>query len=155
MKERKTRPVNHRPSDDVAGQTGWQASDVEKIIANPLYAGFGPVEALLPTADWISAASKMIRERGPERFLLLLLENLREAFGYDGEVKRPPVPPAPPVNHREKFTPLFRLMAEAKEGDGTLIIDRPSVLGDNYEELITNLAMIAKAELQLVIRSAL
>jgi hypothetical protein len=86
MKNRRNRfvpPTAHRETQDELhlGAVGnWQASDVVKLISNPIYAGVGPYPPMMSDADWVRAASKVIKEVGRERFLLTLLENLREAF---------------------------------------------------------------------------
>lgn len=55
--------------------------------------------------------------------------------------------------HKEKFAKFIEMcnqMGDGKEAD-IVIIHHPAVLGDNYEEIITNLDLLAEAELKLVI----
>ena len=58
----------------------WGEADVRKMITNPVYTGLGPYPTIVPEADWIVAASRMIKERGAATFLREMLANLREAF---------------------------------------------------------------------------
>jgi DNA repair photolyase len=48
--------------------------------------------------------------------------------------------------YKDKFTGLLRLCAKAKKnGWQVLIVASPEILGDDYEELVTNLRQAAKA----------
>ncbi len=56
--------------------------------------------------------------------------------------------------HRMKYKKFVQALAEAKKGNaGLLIIAAPWVLGDDYEELIANMNLVAKAEMRLCIGS--
>lgn len=95
MKRKKTqpRPVAHRATQDTVGEHGWQPSDVQRVVSNPLYVGLGPLPPLMPTADWVRTASKVVEEVGLNRFLILMIENLQEAFkdvtSFEGNFKPP------------------------------------------------------------------
>lgn len=58
----------------------WTEADIRKMITNPVYAGLGPYPAIVSDADWIAAASKLIKQRGAASFLREMLANLRAAF---------------------------------------------------------------------------
>lgn len=58
----------------------WIEADIRKMITNPVYAGLAPYPAIVPDAEWIAAASKLIEQRGAASFLREMLANLREAF---------------------------------------------------------------------------
>lgn len=52
----------------------------------------------------------------------------------------------------EKFSGLLRMWEEAKKGEFEIVIvAKPEILGDNYEELITNLRRCAQAGLLVAI----
>lgn len=54
--------------------------------------------------------------------------------------------------YEKKFAGLIRLIAETKGTNvGSVIVASPTVLGDNYEELVESLRRISVAELQLII----
>lgn len=68
--------------------TDWDTVDVVKLIANPIYAGLGPLPPMLTREEWIASALEVMQDIGAERFLVLLLEGLAEAFtdvsGFEG-----------------------------------------------------------------------
>ena len=50
--------------------------------------------------------------------------------------------------YEEKFSGLLRMLAEAKKGEFEIVIvARPEILGDDYEELVANLRLCAQAGL--------
>ena len=55
------------------------------------------------------------------------------------------------MDHRSKFASLYKLIQDAKSGGGVdvVLIHHPEVLGDNYDELIVNLNLLADAKLAL------
>ena len=54
--------------------------------------------------------------------------------------------------YEEKFREFIKLIAEARrQGTPTVIVQRPEVLGDTYEEIIESLNRLAAAELTLTI----
>jgi hypothetical protein len=55
------------------------------IICNPVYAGIDPYPAIISDADWVNAASQMIKQEGREQFLVNLLYVLRETFKETSE----------------------------------------------------------------------
>jgi hypothetical protein len=56
------------------------------------------------------------------------------------------------AGHREKFDGFIRLCEESKgRGLRAVVIVRPWVLGDTYEEVMTNLGLLARHGLELSI----
>lgn len=56
--------------------------------------------------------------------------------------------------HQKKFAKFIELCKQIKQnwpGVDHVIIHHPAVLGDNYEEIITNLDLLAESELKLLI----
>ena len=54
--------------------------------------------------------------------------------------------------YEEKFAGLLRLWEEAKKGEFEIVVvAKPEILGDNYEELVGNLLRCAKAGLLVAI----
>lgn len=62
----------------------FTAEEVRGLIANPVYAGIGPFPQLVPDEQWVRAASRAIREDGPEQFLVNLLFVLRQSLADIG-----------------------------------------------------------------------
>ena len=57
--------------------------------------------------------------------------------------------------HREKYANFLCMIEDAKATKfEVVIVAYPSVLGDNYEELIINLGLLASAKLKLLIADA-
>ncbi len=54
--------------------------NIRGLICNPIYAGVGPFPRMVPDEVWIGAAAKLIREDGPEQFLVNMLHVLRRSF---------------------------------------------------------------------------
>jgi len=54
--------------------------NIRGLICNPIYAGVGPFPRLVPDEVWIGGAAKLIREEGPEQFLVNMLHVLRRSF---------------------------------------------------------------------------
>ena len=54
--------------------------EVRSLIANPVYAGLGPFPQIVSDEQWVRAATKAIKEDGPEQFLVNLLHVLRESI---------------------------------------------------------------------------
>ncbi len=55
-----------------------------------------------------------------------------------------------PADYESKFAEFIRMCDEAKKsGAEVVLVQRPSVLGDNYAELIESLSRLARAGLQL------
>lgn len=56
--------------------------------------------------------------------------------------------------HRAKFANFIEMLAETKGKADAVVVDHPEVLGDNYEELVTNLGLLADSKLALLIASS-
>jgi hypothetical protein len=78
--ERRSVPV--RTAELATG--GVEGLDSEEkirgLICNPIYAGVGPYPRMVSDEVWIGAAAKLIREEGPEQFLVNMLYVLRRSF---------------------------------------------------------------------------
>jgi hypothetical protein len=59
----------------------FTAEELRGILTNPIYAGLGPYPQIIADEVYIAAAARLIREQGPEQFLVNLLAVLREALG--------------------------------------------------------------------------
>jgi hypothetical protein len=54
--------------------------------------------------------------------------------------------------HRQKYESLIRALGDAKKNNvGNVIIAAPWVLGDDYDEIVTNMNLVAKAQMKLCI----
>jgi hypothetical protein len=53
---------------------------IKGILINPLYAGAGPFPPVVSDADWVAASKKLLRQDGPEQFLVNLLYVLRQSL---------------------------------------------------------------------------
>jgi hypothetical protein len=53
---------------------------IRAMLVNPIYAGVGPFPRLVEDEQWVRACAKLIKEDGPEQFLVNLLFVLRESF---------------------------------------------------------------------------
>ncbi len=61
------------------------------------------------------------------------------------------VKPAP-IGYAKKFEGFIRMCDEAKaKGLKVIVVAHPSVIGDNYDEVIESLSRLARAELTLAI----
>lgn len=57
-----------------------------------------------------------------------------------------------PSGYEAKFARFIRMCSEAKaSGAEVVLVAKPSVLGDNYAELIESLSRLARAQLRLEI----
>jgi hypothetical protein len=79
------RPLPRPSAEYAAGGGPIDFSDateakVRGIICNPVYAGIGPFPALVSDETWIRSAAKLIREEGPEQFLVNMLYLARRSF---------------------------------------------------------------------------
>ncbi len=54
---------------------------VKGILVNPVSTGVGPFPRLVEDAAWVRACARLVREEGPEQFLVNLLYVLRECLG--------------------------------------------------------------------------
>lgn len=63
---------------DVAGLDSEEK--IRGLICNPIYAGVGPFPRMVPDETWVGSAAKLIREEGPEQFLVNMLHVLRRSF---------------------------------------------------------------------------
>lgn len=93
------------PAEGVHGDgSSWVASDIARMMVNPIYAIeidptlALPHEAIISEEEWIAVNLRMIAEVGPESFLRTLLHVLKGGYlagddsGYpDGEESRPHV----------------------------------------------------------------
>lgn len=59
----------------------FTAEDMRGLLTNPIYAGLGPYPQIIADEVYVAAAARLIREQGPEQFLVNLLTVLREALG--------------------------------------------------------------------------
>jgi hypothetical protein len=62
---------------------------VKGMLINPIYAGVADYPRLISEEDWVAAAANVLREDGPEQFLVNLLYVLRRTFGcieWDGDL---------------------------------------------------------------------
>lgn len=56
------------------------------------------------------------------------------------------------LHYEEKFSGLLRMCEEAKKGDFEIVIvAKPEILGDDYEELVNNMRLCAKVGLLVAI----
>jgi hypothetical protein len=55
--------------------------NLRAMFCNPIYAGIGPYPTLVDDEDWVRAAARMIRDEGPEQFLVNMLYVLRQSLG--------------------------------------------------------------------------
>lgn len=81
----------HTPSGaEAPGE--FTAEDLRGILTNPTDAGLGPSPPIIEDEVSIAAAARLIREQGPEQFLVNLLAVLREALGspFDRGAEPPP-----------------------------------------------------------------
>lgn len=58
----------------------WTEDNLLRMTANPIYAGVPPYPAIVDDKKWIGAAVNTIKEVGAEKFLKLLLEELRKSM---------------------------------------------------------------------------
>lgn len=80
------------------------------------------------------------------------LEHEHRAITFVREPKVKPKPFEISKAHKLKYKQVIQGLSEAKKKNvGLLIIAAPWVLGDDYEELVTNLNLMAKANLKLCI----
>lgn len=62
------------------------------------------------------------------------------------------MPKPPPVGYAVKFEGFIRMCEGAKKsGLKQVVIAHPSVIGDNYDEMMESLSRLAKAQLALAI----
>jgi hypothetical protein len=54
--------------------------EVRAMIANPIYARFGPYPQSVPDDQWVRCATLAIREDGADQFLVNMLDMLRQTF---------------------------------------------------------------------------
>ncbi len=61
------------------------------VLCNPLYAGIGPYPAVVDDETWVHGAALLIRNEGPEQFLVNMRYVLRQSVGTgvpeSGDVK--------------------------------------------------------------------
>lgn len=55
-------------------------ADLRGLLANPIYAGLGQSPPIVPEEQWVRSNAKLIREIGPEQYLVNLLYLLRETL---------------------------------------------------------------------------
>jgi hypothetical protein len=53
---------------------------IKGMVINPIYAGVGPFPRLVEDEAWVRGCETVIKEEGPEQFLVNLLYVLRETF---------------------------------------------------------------------------
>jgi hypothetical protein len=59
--------------------------DLQRMVANPIYAGIGPYPAILPEATWLDAANRSAREVGHRPYLDTLREEFQKALQTTGQ----------------------------------------------------------------------
>ena len=76
------RPLPARTAEYVTGGVDSLGSEqsIRGLICNPIYAGVGRFPSMVPDEVWIGSAAKLIREEGPEQFLVNMLYVLRRSF---------------------------------------------------------------------------
>jgi len=62
-------------------------ADIRGMICNPIYAGVGPYEALVPEEQWVKVMARMIKTDGPEQVLVNMLHVLRHSFSNETDVE--------------------------------------------------------------------
>ena len=60
-------------------RSSWTATDIQRALANPFYCLAG--EPIISEEEWIKAGAKLIGEIGAEKYLRLLLENVKTTYG--------------------------------------------------------------------------
>ena len=55
---------------------------LERILANPIYAGVGPYPPLIDEETWIASGIQLISEIGADKYLRVLLDVLRESWAF-------------------------------------------------------------------------
>ncbi len=55
--------------------------EVRGLFCNPIYAGVGPYPQIIDDETWVAAAAAVIRDEGPEQFLVNMLYVLRQSLG--------------------------------------------------------------------------
>ena len=66
------------PTGGVAGLDSGEK--IRGVICNPIYAGVGPFPRMVSDETWIGSAAKLVRDEGPEQFLVNMLYVLRRSF---------------------------------------------------------------------------
>jgi hypothetical protein len=61
-------------------KSAMTAAGVKGILTNPLYAGAGPFPPVVGDAEWVAACKRLLKEEGPEQFLVNLLFVLRQSL---------------------------------------------------------------------------
>ena len=61
-------------------QEEWTEEQVRFILCNPFVVGMGPFPSVIPDEQWIRCNARLIRDEGPEQFLVNLLAVLRDSF---------------------------------------------------------------------------
>ena len=56
--------------------------DIQRMVANPIYAGLGPYPALVPESQWLEVAQKASGEVGVRPYLYTLREELAKALKF-------------------------------------------------------------------------
>jgi hypothetical protein len=62
-------------------KSDWTATDVQRVLANPFYCVAGGPGAMISEEEWIKAGAQLISEIGAERYLRLVLENVKAVYG--------------------------------------------------------------------------
>lgn len=76
---------DRRYAGDDSREKPWTVEQLQRLNCNPIYAGVGPYPQVIDDATWIRGGKRMIKEVGPERFLAMMLEELR--FAWDSAIK--------------------------------------------------------------------
>lgn len=88
----KGRPSGQNPSErplpkvnvkfpSAAGSGELTPENMRALFCNPIYAGVGPYPSLVDDETWVRAAARLIRDEGPEQFLVNMLYVLRQSLG--------------------------------------------------------------------------
>ena len=76
------RPLPVRTAEFATGGVDGLDSEenIRGLLCNPIYSGVGPFPRMVSDEVWIGSAAKLIREEGPEQFLVNMLYVLRRSF---------------------------------------------------------------------------
>jgi hypothetical protein len=59
-------------------KSNWTATDIQRMLANPLYCL--AEEPIISEEEWIKAGARLISEIGADKYLRLLLENVKTTY---------------------------------------------------------------------------
>lgn len=65
----------------------WNEEKIQKMVCNPIYTGIQPYPRIVSDEQWIASASKLLKSIGREKFLRLMLTELRASMDLSDEVE--------------------------------------------------------------------